>query len=191
MASCEGTFTLGPATARLLVHTGREGKAARAGHDLEIEVEDWSATLHLGAAPADAQLSLTASSRSLHVLSGSGGIQTLGEDDKSSIKQTIDDEILKGGEILFRSTGAQAGPGSTAAKAGAGDHELQVDGDLTLVGNTRPLKLTLVVASDGTFSGAATLRQRDFGIKPYSALFGTLKVKDEVTVTVDGRLPGP
>ena len=30
----------------------------------------------------------------------------------------------------------------------------------------------------------ARIDQRDFGIKPYSAMFGTLKVKPEVVVTV-------
>jgi polyisoprenoid-binding protein YceI len=182
MTSHEGTFTLGPGTARLIVHTGREGKAARAGHDLEIEVEDWSATLQLGATPADTQLALSANSRSLRVLSGSGGIQTLGDDDKASIKQTIDDEVLNGAEIEFR---------STSTEAGASDDQLHVEGELTLLGSTRPLALTLAVAGDGALSGAATLSQREFGIKPYSALFGTLKVKDEVTVTVEGRLTGP
>jgi polyisoprenoid-binding protein YceI len=45
------------------------------------------------------------------------------------------------------------------------------------------------VAEDGRFSGEATIKQSDWGMKPYSALFGTLKVADEVRVAIDGRLP--
>jgi hypothetical protein len=35
------------------------------------------------------------------------------------------------------------------------------------------------------------VRQSDWGIKPYSALFGALKVRDEVEVSLDGTLPIP
>ena len=40
-------------------------------------------------------------------------------------------------------------------------------------------------------TGTATLTQSDWGIKPYSALFGTLKVLDDITVEVDAQLPEP
>ena len=33
------------------------------------------------------------------------------------------------------------------------------------------------------------IKQTDWKIKPYSALFGTLKVADEVEVAVDARVP--
>jgi hypothetical protein len=32
------------------------------------------------------------------------------------------------------------------------------------------------------------VQQTDWSIKPYSALFGTLKVADEVTVSIDARI---
>jgi hypothetical protein len=38
-------------------------------------------------------------------------------------------------------------------------------------------------------TGSATVTQSGFGMKPYSALFGTLKVLDELTVEVDAQLP--
>ena len=37
-------------------------------------------------------------------------------------------------------------------------------------------------------TGAATVRQTDLGLKPYSILFGTLKVADEVRITIDADL---
>ena len=33
------------------------------------------------------------------------------------------------------------------------------------------------------------MKQSDWGIKPYSGLFGTLKVSDEVEVVAEGSLP--
>ena len=75
-----GTYKLGPETATLKVWTGKEGKVAKVGHNLEIEVSDWSATLSLGDSPQATTLTLSANSRSLRVLTGSGGMQKVRPD---------------------------------------------------------------------------------------------------------------
>ena len=41
--------------------------------------------------------------RSMRVVSGSGGISPLGEEERNGIAQTIDEEVLKGGNIFYRS----------------------------------------------------------------------------------------
>ena len=41
--STERNYEFGPASGRVLVKTGREGLAARAGHDLTLEFTDWQA----------------------------------------------------------------------------------------------------------------------------------------------------
>lgn len=179
MSTHTGTYTLDPSAASLKVWTGKEGKAAKAGHNLEIEVSDWSATLSLGDSPEETALTLTANSRSLRVLAGSGGMQKLGDDDRANVDQTIDDEVLKGGEITFKSTGVHGVDGT---------HDLHVHGDLTLLGKTAPVAFTLAIQPDDEITGEALIKQTDFGMKPYSALFGTLKVKDEVRVTFEGKL---
>jgi polyisoprenoid-binding protein YceI len=181
MSTHARTYTLGPGSASLKVWTEREGKAAKAGHNLEIEVGDWSATVELGETPEDTRLSLTVSSHSLRVLAGSGGIQKLGDDDKANIGKTIDDQVLKGGEIIFHSTGVHGVEGT---------HDLHVHGDLNLLGQTAPVAFTLAIDDDRSVHGEALIKQSDFGMTPYSALFGTLKVKDEVRLTVEGKLSG-
>ena len=163
--------SFGPENARLTVRTGRTGAASKAGHDLLIEVTSWSATLDPDADPA---LTLSADSRSLRVLEGSGGVQALDDDDKAGIRQTIDDEVLEGTPIEFRST--RYAPGDP----------IRVEGELELRGERRPIAFELVPGADGLV-GTATVRQTDWGMKPYSALFGTLKVADEVEVAVDTR----
>ena len=47
----------------------------------------------------------------------------------------------------------------------------------------------LTVGADGTLAGTTIVRQTDWGMTPYSALFGALKVSDEVEVALDARLP--
>src|SRR5579871_3671978 len=116
----------GPDNARLTIRTGRTGGAAKAGHDLLIEVGSWQATLDVEAQPA---LTLTADSGSLRVLEGTGGLKSLSESDKADIKKTIDKEVLKGTSIEFRSTEVQAG-------AGGG---LSVRGELSLHGKQAPV----------------------------------------------------
>ena len=59
-----------------------------------------------------------------------------------------------------------------------------VRGDLTLHGQTRPVKLD-VRAQNGHFKGAAPLKQRDFGIEPVSVGGGAVKVKNELRVEFD------
>jgi YceI-like domain len=160
---------LGPDNATLTVRTGKGGAAAKAGHNLVIEVTRWSGRLD------DDSAELTADARSLRVRSGSGGISPLGDEEKAGIAQTIDEEVLKGSAISFRSTRVSRTGGS-----------VDIDGELELAGTTRPLTFTLQ-DRDGALSGSVRIKQTDWGMKPYSALFGTLKVADELEVAIEPR----
>lgn len=175
-----GTHKLGPSNATLTVKTGRTGAAAKAGHNLVIEVTSWEATLVAGEDPAQTTIELTADGGSLRVRDGSGGAKALSDDDKEDIQKTIDKDVLKKKSVEFR---------STAVTAGDDGSELNVGGDLTLLGNTSPIDFTLAVDGDGKLTGSATVTQSNHKIKPYSALFGALKVVDEVEVVIDATVP--
>ncbi len=173
-----GSYVFGPQNAELLVHTRRTGAAAKAGHDLELEVTSWSGTLEVAGEPSQTTIALSADGGSLRVREGRGGIQELGEEDMDSIRQSIDDDVLKRSAIEFR---------SSAVQAGAGTDQLRVQGELELSGQARPVSFELTVA-DGHLRGAATVKQSEWGMKPFSILFGTLKVADEVRVTIAAEL---
>ena len=98
-----------------------------------------------------------------------GGLPAIlyGEIEKNIVKDVL--EAAKFPQVRFRSTSVTAS---------------EVVGQLTLHGVTREIRCSR--APDGLVE--ARLDQRDFGIKPYSAMFGTLKVKPEVVVSV--RLRG-
>jgi YceI-like domain len=161
------------------VRTARKGAAAKAGHDLVIEVTSWSATLKLADDQAQSSLELDADAGSLKVREGTGGVMELSDDDRREIERNIDDEVLGRHAVEFRSTAVQGD-----------DDPLRVRGDLTLAQRTNPVEFELVLGADGAISGSATLTQSDWGIKPYTALFGALKVADEVRVEVEGRTGG-
>src|SRR5215216_5259348 len=139
--------TFGPENARLTVMTKRTGAASKAGHDLLIEVRSWSATLDPDADPA---LTLTADPRSLRVLEGTGGIHALDDDDSAGIEKTIDEEVLMGTPIEFRSTRVELGADGAPGK---------VEGELELGGTREPLVFELAAGEDGRLSGTATVRQ--------------------------------
>jgi polyisoprenoid-binding protein YceI len=174
-----GTHTLGPQDGTLSVRTGKGGAAAVAAHNLLIEVGKWRATVDVGAAPDDTKLTLSADARSFRVVEGSGGISGLDEDDRQAIANTINAEVLKGTDIEFR---------SGAVSANRDGSRLTVEGGLALAGRTEPITFELTLA-DGRVTGSASLKQSDWGMKPYSTLFGTLKVADELRVEIDAGLP--
>jgi YceI-like domain len=170
-----GTHQLGPDNATLSVRTRRVGVAAKAGHDLLFRVTAWNATLAVGEDPA---IELHADAGSLRVVEGTGGVQALTDDDIASIHRTIDDEVLKREAIEFHSTRVEA--------RGAG--RFTMEGELTIVGRTNPISFELDLDEHGALTASAVVTQTAWGMKPYSALFGALKVHDDVEVALDGRL---
>jgi polyisoprenoid-binding protein YceI len=167
-----GSHKFGPDNATLRVRTARQGAAAKAGHDLVIEVTAWSATLEVGDDSAPTSLELDADAGSLRVREGTGGVQRLGDDDKADIEKTIDDEVLHRKPIEFRATAIEPAERGRAT----------VTGDLKLAGAVHPVEFRLDVDTAGGIAATAVVKQSDWAIKPYSGLFGALKVKDEVEV---------
>ncbi len=168
-----GTHRFGPSNATLSVQTRRGGAAAKAGHDLLLHVTAWDGTLTVGEDGAPSAAELTADATSLRVQKGTGGMKGLDDSDKANIHQTIDDDVLRRRDIAFRSTAVDGG---------------RIEGELTLAGQTRPLALDVAIGDDGAVSATVTITQSDWGMKPYSALFGTLKVLDDVEVALEGHL---
>lgn len=182
MPASPGTYTLNSDHGTLTVRTRRGGAAAKAGHDLLIGVGSWEGTLQLAEDPAASSIALTADARSMRVLEGTGGMTKLGDDDKDGINQTIEDDILKGCTVAFESSAVRVDGG------GLGEG-FDVVGELELLGRRGPVSFALTIDDGGHVTGRATVKQTDWGIKPYSALFGSLKVADEVEVAVDAQLP--
>jgi polyisoprenoid-binding protein YceI len=163
----------GPEHGSLVVKTYREGVAARAGHDLVLDVTRWQATLD----PAVGTLELTADPRSLEVREGLRGVKPLTDRDRDEIRRNIDQKVLGGQPIVFR---------SSAVRMPDGPGPLTVDGELTMAGSTRTVDVQLEVGDDGRVFGTIGLTQSAWGIKPYRGLMGALKVRDDVEIVVEG-----
>ncbi len=165
-----GTHTIGPSNGSLKVKTGKEGAAAKMGHDLVLGVNSWEATVEGGDSPS---ISLTADPGSVEVIEGSGGAKPLSDKDKGDIKKSITGKVLGSSQITFKSSSVEDG---------------RAQGDLSIAGKSSSVSVPLQVGG-GKISGSLTLSQKDFGIKQFSAMMGALKVKDQVTVEFEGQVP--
>lgn len=169
-----GTHKLGPSNGSLKVKTGKEGAAAKMGHDLVIGVNSWEATIEGGDNPS---ISLTADPSSLEVIEGSGGAKPLSDKDKGDIKKSIAGKVLGSSQITFTSTSVEDNGGQMLAK-----------GNLSIAGQSSSISVPLSVAG-GKVSGRISLNQGDYGIKQFSAMMGALKVAKQVEVVIEAQLP--
>ncbi|MDQ1498404.1 MAG: hypothetical protein QOI86_1744 [Actinomycetota bacterium] len=172
-----GTYNLGPSDGSVRVKTGRQGMASKVGHDLTLEAGNWKATLVVDGDPSRSEVKATIEPRSLEVTAATGGAKPVSDKDKKDIKKNISG-LLGNDSITFTSTSVNVN-----------DTKVKAEGSLSIAGQSRPVTLDLTATPDGRLSGSMTIVQSQFGIKPFSAMMGALKVKDEVEVNLDVALP--
>ena len=160
------------------VRTYREGVAQKVGHDLIIDVGQWEATAEVGEDGTLSAVQLEADARSLQVREGLRGVKPLSDKDRADIRKTIDQKILRGEPIVFRSSAVESADG-----------RMIVSGDLDIAGTSRQARFELDAAADDRVSGTLPVTQSEWRIKPYRGLMGALKVRDAVEVVLDVRLP--
>ncbi|WP_113704145.1 YceI family protein [Nonomuraea lactucae] len=180
MSTTAGSHTLGPESGQLLVDTTRTGLGAKAGHDLTIEVTRWHGDVMLDPAdPARCSVTVEVDAGSFEVREGVGGLKPLTSSDRGEIEKIIREKILdtrRHPTITFRSTRVEGSAES-----------FRVEGDVTILGVTRPVVVRGAL-DEGRVRGSAAIVQTRWGIRPYSALFGALKLSDEVGVRFDVAL---
>ena len=185
MADITGTHELGPGDGRVLVKTGRVGLAARAGHDLTLEITQWSARV-TAPADGDTSTSVTVTAEldlgSLTVREGSGGAKPLSDKDRRDIQNQAGKILGSAATARFNSTRVES-----AGQSGGG----AIEGTLTLNGASRSTRLVITSPGPGQYRGSTTVKQTDFGITPYSGFFGALKLRDEVTVEFEVTIKEP
>jgi polyisoprenoid-binding protein YceI len=170
-----GEYQIGSANGRLILRTFREGMAAAVGHDLVIEVTRWQGVV---AVPADGgmpRMAVQADMRSLEVLEGRGGAKPLSDKDRAEIKANIAETLMTAEYPLSSFESTSIGLNGTQAT---------VEGNFTLAGTSRPLRLTVQANGDRTAVATGTVQQTMWGIKPYKGFMGALKVRDNVDVEV-------
>lgn len=162
--------------ATVRVFTFKQGLLSGVAHDLELAVDrfriDWTEQ-HV-AATFD-----TTSIRVLHaIVSGQPAPTALSARDLRKIEQTIADEVLH--------TSRHAQARFESASVSADGEDFVVRGTLELAGNRQEVSARLR-RDRAAYTTELVLDQRSFGIVPYSAMMGALKLKPEVQIRV--RVP--
>ncbi|HEY3905032.1 MAG TPA: YceI family protein [Streptosporangiaceae bacterium] len=177
MVQHAGRHVLSADQGRVALLTARDGLAAQAGHDLTIEISTWSGELTVDDDGQPVELSVKLDLNSLVVREGTGGVKPLTDRDRREIAVTSRKVlgVERHPEANFVASGFE--PNSN----GGGF----IQGTLTLGGISRPLKLHVVKTGPESYHATASVRHSEFGIKPYTAFLGALKVSDAVGVTID------
>jgi polyisoprenoid-binding protein YceI len=182
MALAAGTYAIGSDTGSLQVRTKREGMASAVGHDLLIAFQRWSGQITVRSKLlASTHVDVTVEVGSFEILEGTGGVAVLSADDISDITETALNllDVVGHPRATFVSSEVTAsGEGGT------------VEGTLTIRGQSAPVTIDVVETDDQSWRGTATLLQTAFGIKPYRAFFGALRLADPVLVEVTVDLSG-
>lgn len=173
-----------PNASTVALWTYKEGLLSKMAHDLKIRIDGWKAPLERenGSFKVDVVIPVDG----LHVAGQVKGDQVtpMADKDHADIDKSMRTKVLDAAKFPeIRYEGAGAAPTSG---------EMRVDGKLTLKGKTQPLPVTCKVSDgpEGTrVQGEVRFQQTQFGVTPFSALMGTLKVKDEVRVTWDLLYP--
>jgi polyisoprenoid-binding protein YceI len=173
------TYTIVPSESSFWVFAGKTGIFSAFAHNHEIGVKSFSGRVVVPAAGAGGgSLEMEVDAPSLVVLD-----KEPSEEDKKKIFNSMHNEVLESAKyqkITFKSVSV-----SDVKQTGSDAYSFVVNGDLSLHGVTK--RIAVPVAATVTpqqlrATGKYTLKQTDYGIKPYSAAGGSIKVKDEVVV---------
>jgi polyisoprenoid-binding protein YceI len=169
-------ITYDPSNAECLVFTFKEGLLSPIAHDLRLRVTRFSIEVD----DAKGAVAATFDTSSLRVETpmkdGKENPSALSDADRDKIAGQIRDDVLhsaKFPEARFQSR--------VVTRQADGGYVLE--GDLTLHGATRAITAQ-TTPSGGKQQLELTLHQPDFGITPYKAMMGTLKIQPDVKVRI-------
>jgi polyisoprenoid-binding protein YceI len=154
---------------------------AKLAHDLILSPSQWSGTMNVDADnPAASSASLSIDARSIQILEAVGGMKSLSDKDRRDIAKNIDEKVLDTGKfptLTFESTSVSGS-----------EPNFNVAGNMTIKGTSRPVNVALSV-NGSQVAARTSISQKDFGIKPFSAMMGAIKLRDDVEFELTVDLP--
>ena len=152
----------------LTIHVGKSGMFSGLGHEHEVRAPIHSGTADTG---SHAAVEIRVDARELRVID-----KDASDKDRAEVQRTmLGPGVLDSAnhpDIVFKSTSADS----------TGQGRWTLHGNLTLHGQTRPITVQ-VTLNAGRYTGDATVKQTDFGIKPPGK--AGIRAKDEVRIAFD------
>ncbi len=173
------TYTIVAGESSFWVFVAKAGLFSAFAHDHEIGVKSFTSKITVPESGVSGGfLELDINAQSLAVLD-----KKPSEEDKKKIYNSMHEEVLESAKhpkITFKSVSV-----NNLKQTGGESYTFTLNGDLTLHGVTKriavPVSLT-INEQQLRAVGKYTLKQTDYGIKPYSAAGGTIKVKNDLVV---------
>lgn len=176
------SYTIDASQSSFWVFVGKGGLLGALGHDHQIGIKSYGGKVVVDdLARAAGSIDLEVDAASLAVLD-----KDVSESDRSRIRDAMHNEVIESAryrKISFKSSGI-----SDVKTAGADSYQFTLSGDLSLHGVTRRISIPVSLAISPErlqARGKYVLKQADFGIRPYSAAGGTVRVRNEVTVNFE------
>ena len=175
-----GVWSIAADRSSVRIAVGKSGLFSGAGHTHEVVAPTVSGKILLD--PKDlrqAQITLTFDASALKVTGKGEPAKDVPEVQRVMLSEKVLD-VANYPTIVFRSQHVDA-QGETG-----GLTRLRVTGDITLRGVTRRIEVPVDVRLESarlTATGTLMIKQTAFGITPVTAGLGTVKVRDEVSVT--------
>ncbi len=163
-------------TDRVRVYTFKEGLFSRVAHDLRLHVEERGILVVWTHDEVSAEIDPNALVVDGAMKDSRLDADALSRRDRAKIVDTIRDEILatrRHPKIRFDGTVSERG-----------EHALELRGTLELAGVRRPLSFS-ARREAGRITARVTVRPSEFGIQPYKALAGAIRLQDRVLVELD------
>ena len=152
---------------------------AKLAHDLILSPTRWSGTLNVdGDNPAASSANLTIDARSIEIVEAVGGMMSLSDKDRKDIAKNIDDKRPAHEQVPEPEVRLHFGErrGAELHRGRQHDHRRHdPPGE-----RRRPGRRHQVTAK-------TTISQKDFGIKPFSAMLGAIKLRDDVDFELTRR----
>jgi len=174
-------YSIDSAKSKIEIQVAKEGFFKAFGHDHVVTATKFSGDVQFVPAKVEnSSVSFTAHANSLRVVDPGES-----EKDRNEVQTTMLGEqvlnVARYPQIQFSSSAVKVVSASKNA------FDLQVAGTLTLHGTQKPVTLPvhLQISDDGSLScdTEISLLQSEFGITPYKAAGGAVKVKDKLKLT--------
>jgi len=158
--------------AAIYIYTFKEGLLSKLAHDLRLSVQRFEISAR------GTEVSAHFAPGSLHIDGVMKDGKLLRNEPSESDRRKIRDNVLH--DVL---RAADYGDVRFEGRASSRESPFTVVGDLTMCGVTRPLSVLLMVRG-ARIVGELELTPSQWGIKPFRALGGTLKVQDRIRIAV-------
>jgi polyisoprenoid-binding protein YceI len=158
--------------AAIYIYTYKEGLLSKLAHDLRFTLTRFE----ISARGTEIEATFDLSSLRVDGVMKDGKIDRSvpSESDREKIRENVRQDVLRTSEL---------GEARFLGRTHSREPPFTVSGDLTLCGVTKPLSLLLLTRGD-RMAGELEILPSQWGIKPFRALGGTLKVQDRIRIAV-------